>query len=520
MTETAAPALTVEKLSKTFGAQRALIDIELSLQPGEVRALVGENGSGKSTLVKILAGIYRPDDGAVITVAGEQIKPGHAAHGISGLRFVHQDLGLVGNLDSIDNLALGHGYRTLRRGRIHLRREAIEARAALTALGHDIDVYRPVAELAGSEQTSIAVARALSPQRSAARVLVLDEPTANLPAAEVERLCALVRHIQATGVAVLFISHHFDEVFGLADSVTVLRDGRIVGTRPVGDLDEAELVRMVLGRSVGARQQRPVRVTEDNNVVLRADRIGGGTVRAVDLEVRAGEIVGVAGITGSGREELAGLLFGTHARTGTVAVHGRPIPANQPYQSIAMGLGLVPADRRENAMFAHTTLRENLTVVNCRPNVVRGVLRPGQEKADARAWLKRLQVRPLRTEATMAELSGGNQQKVILARWLRENPKVLVLDEPTQGVDVGAKAEIHLLLQKAAADGMAILVLSTDHDELAHTCHRVLVLRSGQVIDEICAPHVTADGLTACAVGTSRPAAVDLPEPARQGTKL
>jgi ribose transport system ATP-binding protein len=495
-------ALAVRSLSKTFVGQRALIDVDLEIRPGEIRALVGENGSGKSTLVKILAGIHDPDAGASVEIAGEPLQLSHAgAAEAAGLRFVHQDLGLVASLDTVDNLALGHGYTFRRAGRIQWRQEARAARAAMSALGYDIDVRRPVGELTISERTAVAVARALSPRRSAARLLVLDEPTANLPAAEADRLFALVRTVQASGVAVLFVSHHFDEVFAIADSVTVLRDGRHIDTRPMAGMTETELVELVIGRELDEYEASISTVTAGVQV-LCARGVTGRIVNDLDFDVNAGEVVGVAGITGSGREELAAMLFGGLPRSGQVTVDGTDVPIQRPDRAIALGVGLVPAERHANAAFLEASLRENVTMVDLRRNVVRGILRGSREKSDVAEWLTRLQVRPNRTEVPMAALSGGNQQKVVLARWLRQSPKLLILDDPTQGVDIGAKAEIHSLIGESAANGMAVLVMSSDHDELVRLCHRVLVLRAGQVVDELMGTSLNTERLTASTVGT------------------
>jgi ribose transport system ATP-binding protein len=508
----AEPALVVENLSKTFYSQRVLSEVCLTIQPGEIRALAGANGSGKSTLVKILAGVYVPDDGGTITVAGDAVTVDHQGATTAALRFVHQDLGLVASLDAVDNVALGHGYRTLRGGVLHLREEAREVRRSLAELGYDIDVSRPVGELTACEQTSVAIARALSPRRAKARLLVLDEPTANLPAADVDRLFALVRRVQAAGVAVLFISHHLDEVFGLADSVTVLRDGRVVGTHPVKELDEAKVIHLMLGREVAALQQNPDPdpVERTTDPMLTVHEVSGKIISGLNIALHPGEIVGVAGISGSGREEVAGLLFGSLERTGEVSLSGKQIPGGRPEQAIIAGLGLVPADRRTNAAFMEATLRENLCMIDHRPHVSQGLLRLGRERATTRTWLDRLGVRPRNTEARMGELSGGNQQRVVLARWLRTSPRVLILDEPTQGVDVGAKAEIHRFLREAAEDGMAILVVSTDNDELAHLCQRVVILRDGRVADELRAPHIDVDRLVVGTVGSHQ----TKPEPA------
>jgi ribose transport system ATP-binding protein len=442
----AAPALSVRGLSKTFVGQRALVDVDLDVAPGEIRALVGENGCGKSTLIKILAGFHEPDPGAVVTVGGEPLTLGRPGAGeAAGLRFVHQDLGLVTGLDSVDNLALGQGYRARRAGLI---------------------------DWAGERR-----------------------------AAQAGRLFALVRTVRDSGVSVLFVSHHFDEVFALADSVTVLRDGRVVDTRPVAGLTEPELVELVIGRPLELHEDLGLRSAREDTV-LSARGLHGRVVAGVDLDVHAGEVLGVAGITGSGREELAAMLFGGLPRTGTVTVAGSAVPALRPDRAIAAGMGLVPAERHANAAFLAASLRENVTVVDMRRNVVAGLLRRRRERSDVAHWLDRLQVRPARTETAMAALSGGNQQKVVLARWLRQSPSVLVLDDPTQGVDIGAKTEIHGLVDEAAARGTAVLVLSSDHEELVRLCHRVLVLRSGAVSDELHPPALTAERLTASTIGT------------------
>jgi ribose transport system ATP-binding protein len=495
-----APTLSIRGLSKTFQGQRALIDVDLDVEPGEIRALVGENGCGKSTLIKILAGFHEPDSGAV-EVAGVPLALADAgAADAAGLRFVHQDLGLVANLDTIDNLALGHGYTLGRDRRIHWQREARSARAALSALGYHLDVRKPVGGLSISERTAVAIARALSPHRSEPTMLVLDEPTANLPAAEADRLFALVRTVRERGVAVLFVSHHFDEVFAVADSVTVLRDGRLVDTRPVQGLSERELVELVVGRTLEVHEPNPAAVAAAA-VALELRELSGAIVHSLNVDVHAGEVVGIAGITGSGREELAGMIFGGRARSGTVRVGDDVVPPQRPDRAISAGMGLVPAERHANAAFLSASLRENVTMVDLRRNIVGGLLRRTRERSDTNVWLERLSVKPARPEAVMSALSGGNQQKVVLARWLRQQPRVLVLDDPTQGVDIGAKTEIHALIDTAASEGTAVVVLSSDHEELARLCHRVLVLRSGTVVDEIRPPALSAGHLTASTIG-------------------
>jgi ribose transport system ATP-binding protein len=496
-------ALKVTTMSKTFGGQRALKSVSLTIEPGEIRALVGQNGCGKSTLIKILAGFHLPDEGGSAEVGGTPLVLGSGtASEAAGLRFVHQDLGLVGNLDTVDNLALGLGYQSYS-GVIRWADERKRAREAINALGYDFDVRRPVAGLAMSERTAVAIARALSGEGSEPKLLILDEPTANLPAAEAQRLYQLIHRVSATGLAVLFVSHHFDEVFELAQSVTVLRDGEHVVTRPVEGLTEPELIELVIGRTLEEFHHDAV-AAEHGELVLECVGLRGDSVHGVDVKVHAGEIVGVAGITGSGREHLATMIFGGQWRDGEVKVAGHHLHRSRPDLSMGMGLGLVPAERHANAAFLASTLRENVTLVEPGRHMRGWVLRQRSERTDVSAWLDKLDVRPRNTEFSMAQLSGGNQQKVVLARWLRKQPKVLILDEPTQGVDVGAKSDIHRLVDEAATLGTGVLVLSTDHEELVRLCHRVLVLRNGRVVEELAGSRLSSDTITAATIGRAQ----------------
>jgi ribose transport system ATP-binding protein len=499
------PALEVRGLSKTFTGQRALVGVDLELQPGEIRALVGQNGCGKSTMIKVLAGYHDPDPGAEVHVDGQPLALGTAGAGDhAGLRFVHQDLGLVPTLDTCDNLAMGHGYERNRVRLISWRREQRLARETLRDLGYDFDVRQPTSHLVISQRTAIALARALSPRSTPPRVLVLDEPTANLPATEIKRLFEVVRSVRDRGVAVLFVSHHLDEVFGLCDTVTVLRDGRHVITRPVEGLDEDALIALMIGRTLEEFPAPAEAVGEAGEPVLRVRDVHSGVLAGVDLDVRPGEIVGVAGITGSGREELALALFGGVHRTGTVSVAGRAVEEHRPDRAVAAGLALVPAERHANAAFLESTLRENVSIVNPGAFLNRGLLSRRREVSEVTTWLQKLKVRPPHPERALATLSGGNQQKVMLARWMRQKPTVLVLDEPTQGVDVGAKADIHVLVEEAAAQGAAVVIVSTDHSELTRLAERVVVLRNGRVADELRRPNIDPDRITAATIGQSK----------------
>jgi ribose transport system ATP-binding protein len=502
------PAVEIRGLSKTFPGQRALIDVDLEIQPGEVRALVGQNGCGKSTLIKILAGYHEPDPGVEVFVDGAQLALGTTNAGDhAGIRFVHQDLGLVPTLDARDNLAMGHGYERNKLRLISWRREQKLARDTLHGLGYDFDVKLPTSHLVISQRTAIALARALSPRSTPTRLLVLDEPTANLPATEIDRLFNVVRSVRDRGVAVLFVSHHLDEVFNLCDTVTVLRDGRHIVTRPVEGLDEDALIALMIGRTLDQFLVPADAAAAVGEPVLRAHDLKTDVLSGVDLEVRPGEIVGVAGITGSGREELALALFGGLPRTGTVSVAGKDIENHRPDKAVDAGIALVPAERHANAAFLESSLRENVSIVNPGDFLRRGLLSRKREVSEVTTWLNKLKVKPPHPERALATLSGGNQQKVMLARWLRQKPKVLILDEPTQGVDVGAKADIHLLVEEAASQGAAVVVVSTDHSELTRLAERVVVLRNGRVADVLKRPHIDPDRITAATIGQKKGAA-------------
>jgi ribose transport system ATP-binding protein len=455
--------------------------------------LVGENGSGKSTVIKVLSGFHHPDAGARVEIAGEALEFGSAtASHRAGARFVHQDLGLLDTRSVLDNLALGSTYPT-RFGTIRRGAAAAEARKLLARVSMDVDPWRPVGRLSAAERTGVAVARALRDDPAhQARLLVLDEPTATLPANEVDRLLEIVRAAAAAGTAVLFVTHHLDEVFRLADRVTVLRDGRIVGTSVISEIDRPTLVHQLVGEEfeevLENRHAEPVTAPPR----LRVRHLVADAVADVSFDVRPGEILGIAGLTGSGRDTLLGAVFGARPRTGEVALDDRTIRAGRPQESIAAGIAYLSADRRGRGGLMTMSARDNLTIANLRPfsSVVR--LSGKGENEEARSWFSRLDVRPRgQIKPFLGTFSGGNQQKVLLAKWMRLRPAVFLLDEPTQGVDIGAKAEVHSQLLALAAEGTAVVVASTDVEELPSLCSRVLVLRGGRITDELDRDEIT-----------------------------
>jgi ribose transport system ATP-binding protein len=477
-------ALSIRRLSKTFPGQRALDAVDLTVRAGEIHALLGQNGSGKSTLIKVLAGYHAPDPGAEILVGDRPLRTGVAGAGHElGIRFVHQDLGLVNDLHVIDNLALGRGYRTGRLGRIRWRAEAERARQAMTTVGMDVDVHAPIATLSLAERSGVAIARALHHEELPTSVLVLDEPTAALPVDDVERLFAVLRRLRDHGMAIVLVSHDLGEVLDVADHVSVLRDGRLVASVPRREVDHDRLVARIVGDAVLAQRAPAASPTTAGEPCLRARGLHSRNLAGVSLAVSVGEVVGVAGLEGSGRESIIPTITGQQRRlAGEVLVGTTAIPPYAPHRALRAGLAFVPRERKDVGLFAGMKVRENLTIADLRGFVAAGRVRRGAEVAEVAAWIERLQIATLGPEAPIATLSGGNQQKVLLGRSLRLEPRVLLLDEPTQGVDVGARAEVHRIIDEAAAHGMGALVASTDDEELVRLCHRVLVLQQGRIV--------------------------------------
>jgi ribose transport system ATP-binding protein len=477
-------ALRIAGLSKLFAGQRALDRVDLDVRAGEVHALLGANGSGKSTLIKILAGYHDPEPGATVEVHGDplELSSPKASH-TAGLRFIHQDLGLIATLSIAENLELGGKYP----GRWWLsdRAERTLARGVLATYGVHADPTALVESLRPTQQTLLAIARAVESGLGAGGLLVLDEPTASLPPEEVQHLFEILARLKERGVTILYVTHRLTEVFEIAERVTVLRDGRRVATERADALDHDSLVELILGHRL-----EPTRSTARNGgraAALEVSGLSGHAVTGVSLRAGAGEIVGVTGLMGSGYEELLGMVFGAVPRErGEVTVKGRRLGGRpSPKASISAGIAYAPAERRRYGAVVEWTLRENLTLPAIRG---RGVLRWLSDRAEAReakVWLERLSVKPSNPEQQFATLSGGNQQRLVLARWLRCGADVFLLDEPTFGVDAGAKNAIYKELRAAAAGGAAVIVSSSDTEELCELSDRILVMGAGQVKQEL-----------------------------------
>jgi ribose transport system ATP-binding protein len=490
-----AVTLALRDVTKTFPGQLAVDGVDLELRAGTVHGLVGQNGSGKSTLIKVMAGFHDPDPGAQAWFDGEPFALGSAsAAERAGMRFIHQDLGLVPTLNAVDNLALGHGYESRRF--VRLRTEARRARALLSEFGFAFDVGVPVAQLTPVQRTCVAIARAMrSEDDRTLRVLVLDEPTASFDGAGVRQLFDVVRHARSRGVAILYVSHRLAEILEITDETTVLRDGRRIATVPTAQLDHDALIELILGRAPDAHLDGDH--VHGSDVRLAVEHLRGGPVRDVSLEVHAGEIVGLAGIVGSGRDVVPYLIAGARRSSGgRVLVDGQPVARLAPREVMRRGLVFVPGDRQGRSAIPSLTVRENLTL----PRLpVRGPARwlgVGEDRRETRRWLDRFDVRPPDPDRPLATLSGGNQQKVVLARALRCRPRVLVIDEPVHGVDVGAKHAIHELLREATRQGVGALLASGDVDDLAAVCDRVVVLREGLVGAELHGASNTVDRIT------------------------
>ncbi|UGS36998.1 sugar ABC transporter ATP-binding protein [Capillimicrobium parvum] len=491
--------LEVESLSKTFPGQKAVDDVELRIAAGEIFGLVGQNGSGKSTIIKVLAGYHRADPGARATLYGRPLDLEGGA-GDDRLRFIHQDLGLVGSLDAVDNVGLGSGFDAGRLGRIRWRAQRRRVVEALAQFGIELDVTRPVSQLSAAERAAIAIVRATIGWGSSQGVLVLDEPTAALPEREVERLFATVRRIAGAGAGVLFVSHRLEEILALCDRVGVLRDGRMVAVRPAAELTHDDLVTLIAGRPVEQMYPAPVRPREA--VVMRARALSGGRLRDLDLDLHEREVLGVTGLLGSGREDVADVLFGSHpGAAGDVDVDGVPIGLRSPAVCVRRGLVMVPADRSARALVPGHSARANITLPRLRPLWTGTHLSRRRERRNVRGWAEAVELVPPDPERPIDLFSGGNQQKAVLARWLRTDPRVLVLDEPTQGVDVAAKSAIYRLLAERAQGGTGIVICSAELEDLAEVCDRVLVLRDGRVSQALTGESLTEHALLVATLG-------------------
>ena len=479
------PLLQVTQLSKRFGGTQALRNVDLSVGAGQVHALLGENGAGKSTLIKVLAGIHTPEDGHITGPEG----PAIWGASIPGIAFVHQDVGLVDTLTVAESMALSAGFAH-RGPLIDWRRTRAQARDALAEMDLDIDPDTLVGRLGAAEKSMVAIARALV---VSARLLVLDEPTASLPETDVRRLHAAINRLRDRGLGVLYVTHRLDEVFRIADTATVLRDGLVVHSAPVAGTGPEALVEAIIGRRLEA--MFPVRAAPSDRPLMRVDGLASKHVGPVGFTLHSGEVLGLVGLRNSGQDTVGRMIMGAlPARSGQVTLNGREMPLGDVGQAVARGLGFVSSKRLEESVCPQLSLQENLHVDPALGDI--SVINSRAERHLAARTLAAFGVRPPEPSRIIATLSGGNQQKVVLARWLGIGRSVLVLEEPTTGVDVGARAEIYALLGRAVEAGMGALVVSSDFEEVAGLCDRALVLDRGRPVGMLTGNQITVEALT------------------------
>ena len=495
-----APLLQFRNVSKRFGGTQAVDRVTLDVRPGEILALLGENGAGKSTLIKLLAGIYPADSGDIEFEGRAQSEWRSSDRRVQPVAFIHQDLGLVEWMTVAENVALGMGFPR-RFGLIDWRAARDAAARVMARVGCTIDPERRVFSLTRAEKSLLAIGRALEVQ---AKLLVLDEPSASLPMADVQRLFGVLRGLRAQGMAMVYVSHRLDEVLEISDRAAVMRDGKLVTVRPTAETNEAELVELIVGKALGAPAPKAApRAAAGALPVLQLAGAASGNAGPLSFEVHRGEVLGLVGLRGAGQEAMSRAIFGREPLSaGRMALLGQPVVFNTPSDAIRAGIACVAGERLEENLAGSMSVQENLFP---NPSLLgeRGLAfdRRRREFDTAMALIQRFDVNPPAPAAEVQQLSGGNQQKVVLARWFHLNKPLVVLEEPTAGVDVGAKRQIYGELAKCAQSGSALIVVSTDFEEVATVCTRVLVFRNGLIANELTGAEITVQRLLACAAG-------------------
>ena len=487
MSRQQAPFLRLTNVSKTFPGVNALTNINFDVRPGEVHGLIGENGAGKSTLIKVLAGVYQPDPGAEIEIEGEKVTALTPTESMRrGVMVIYQDFSLFPTLSVKENIAFSQQIEKRRR-LIDWKAMEETSRRALSTLGVEIDLNARLSSLSTARQQLVAIARALV---NDAKLLVMDEPTSALSSGEVEHLFRVVNELKARGMAIIFISHKLDELFKITDRMTVLRDGHYIGTRISSETDTNEIITMMVGREIKEQHLAGKNIGE---TVLEVKNISKrGNYQDVSFSVRRGEVLGITGLVGAGRTETVRALFGLNPPdSGEILLEGRKIAPKSPAQAQALGIAYVPESRQTEGLVLQQDSESNLTLSILRRFVRNGLIRFGERRKKAVELIEQLNVKPAYPHMQVDKFSGGNQQKIVVAKWLATNPKVLIVDEPTNGIDVGAKTEIHHLLRELADEGMAVIMVSSELPEILSISDRVLVMRRGRINGEF-----NADGLS------------------------
>ncbi len=489
-----APVIKIEHISKSFGGIQALKDVNFEVYSGEVHALLGENGAGKSTLIKIMTGVEQPDSGQLF-FEGQPIHFANTkAAQTHGIAAIYQEPSLFPDLDIAENIMVGR--QPMRRRGVDWKKMYQEAGTLLKRLGLSLDPRTKARELSVAQQQLVEIARALSIN---ARVLIMDEPTSSLTQGEVEELFAIVRQLRASGTAIVFISHRLEELFEIADRVTTLRDGSYVDTRSMSNVTTEELIRMMVGRSLD--QLFPKQDVLAGEVVLEVEDLSvDGAFSNVSFKLRRGEILGMAGLIGAGRTNVARAIFGIEpATSGTIKLDGKVVSINSPEKAMQLKIGYVPEDRKEHGLVLAMSIANNITLPVIAKFARFSWLNKKKETQAAREGSVQLEVKMAGVEQKVGQLSGGNQQKVVLAKWLGTKPRILILDEPTRGIDVGTKAAVHRLMSELAAQGMAILMISSELPEVLGMSDRILVMRAGQLTGEFSRAQATPEKLMAAA---------------------
>lgn len=493
------PLVQMLNISKVFPGVHALNQVSLSVDLGEIRALVGENGAGKSTLIKILSGVYQPTEGAIL-IDGKKEHIANPAVAIRlGIAPVHQEISLEPYLSIAENIFLGRQPLN-RLGLIDHRKMNEDARVWLQKLDIATDPSTPLGTISIAERQMVAIARAVSLD---AHVLIFDEPTSSLTARETERLFDVIRKLKQNKLAIIYISHRMEEIFRICDSLTVMRDGRVVDTRAISEVNTDEVIRMMIGRDLKDMYQKTMSqigqpVLEIRNLSVK------GIINDISFTIHRGEIVGISGLVGAGRTELARAIFGDlYYETGQILIDGKPIHPKNPRDSIRAGVGLVPEDRKEQGLVLALPVRNNISVTIF-PQITRaGFINSILETKIVESYVTRLAIKTPSIKQQVQFLSGGNQQRVVIAKWLATNPKVLIIDEPTRGIDVGAKSEIHALLNQLASNGVGILMISSELPEVLAMSDRILVMHQGRIKAELQGKHATEEVIMRYATGQS-----------------
>jgi ribose transport system ATP-binding protein len=473
------PLLSVREVSKHFAGVQALKNVSLDIMPGEIHALIGENGAGKSTLVKILGGIYKPDAGTIIYNGLETTFLSPRASQEAGISIIHQELNLALDLSVSQNIFLGREPLN-RYGFIEDRLMAEKTNELTGKLGIRIDPYVPVRFLTQGQRQMVEIARALSHKSS---LLILDEPTSSLTDRETDSLFQILLKLRGEGVSIIYISHRMEEIFKLADRVTVFRDGCLIGTCSVQEVSRESLIKMMIGRDITHERLLTIEPVDIKDEIIRVENLTrNGIFEDISFNLRKGEVVGLAGLLGAGRTEVIRCIFGAEVpHRGRILLEGKPVKINSPQDAVRLGIGLVPEDRRHQGLLLQKSVRENISLSSLKRMCRTGFIKFDQERKLADKLISNLDIRASSREQLVDFLSGGNQQKVVISKWLADDLKLLILDEPTRGVDVGAKSEIYKLIRRLANAGIGVLIVSSELTEILTLCDRILVLREGKL---------------------------------------